>query len=153
MHCGQGIVFTGCRSWHNSDDGWDLFETDYGVTITNCWQWHSGDGADFMTFFVAKTGSDAAPGTRAQPVLTIGQGLTLAKTQGKRDVYVATGVYSDSSTADITTQVTWQSSDPTVATVSNAAGTAGRCRGERSRYDTKTTSMSKNSGSIRDLHG
>ena len=60
MHCGQGIVFTGCRSWHNSDDGWDLFETDYGVTITNCWQWHSGDGVDFMTFFTAKTGGSGS---------------------------------------------------------------------------------------------
>jgi hypothetical protein len=60
MHCGQGIVFTGCRSWHNSDDGWDLFETDYGVTITNCWQWHSGDGADFMAFYTAKSGGSGS---------------------------------------------------------------------------------------------
>ncbi len=48
MHCGQGIVFTGCRSWENSDDGWDLFETDYSITISNCWQWHSGDGSKYV---------------------------------------------------------------------------------------------------------
>lgn len=42
MHCGQGIVFDGCRAWENSDDGWDLFETDYGVVIRNCWTWKSG---------------------------------------------------------------------------------------------------------------
>jgi hypothetical protein len=42
MHCGQGIVFTGCRAWENSDDGWDLFETDYSIVITNCWTWKSG---------------------------------------------------------------------------------------------------------------
>lgn len=42
MHCGQGIVFTGCRAWENSDDGWDLFETDYSVIISNCWTWKSG---------------------------------------------------------------------------------------------------------------
>jgi hypothetical protein len=41
MHCGQGIVFTGCRSWYNSDDGWDLYETDYGIVISNCWTWKS----------------------------------------------------------------------------------------------------------------
>jgi len=41
MHCGQGIVFTGCRAWENSDDGWDLFETDYSVVISNCWTWRS----------------------------------------------------------------------------------------------------------------
>lgn len=42
MHCGQGIVFRGCRAWENSDDGWDLFETDYGVTLIDCWTWRSG---------------------------------------------------------------------------------------------------------------
>lgn len=42
MHCGQGIIFTGCRAWENSDDGWDLFETDYSVVISNCWTWKSG---------------------------------------------------------------------------------------------------------------
>ncbi len=42
MHCGQGILFTGCRAWENSDDGWDLFETDYSIVISNCWTWKSG---------------------------------------------------------------------------------------------------------------
>ncbi len=41
MHCGQGIVFIGCRAWENSDDGWDLFETDHSVVISNCWTWKS----------------------------------------------------------------------------------------------------------------
>jgi pectate disaccharide-lyase len=41
MHCGQGIVFTGCRAWYNSDDGYDLYETDYSVVISNCWTWKS----------------------------------------------------------------------------------------------------------------
>ena len=37
----------------------------------------------------------------------------------------ATGTYSDSSTQDITTQVTWASSATTVATISDAAGSKG----------------------------
>jgi hypothetical protein len=41
LHCGQGIVFVGCRAWENSDDGWDLFETDASVVISNCWTWRS----------------------------------------------------------------------------------------------------------------
>ncbi|MCS7336754.1 MAG: right-handed parallel beta-helix repeat-containing protein [Verrucomicrobiae bacterium] len=45
MHCGQGIVFIGCRAWKNSDDGWDLFETDASVVISNCWTWHNGDAS------------------------------------------------------------------------------------------------------------
>lgn len=44
LHCGQGIVFSGCRAWENSDDSWDLFETDATVIITNCWGWKSGVG-------------------------------------------------------------------------------------------------------------
>jgi hypothetical protein len=38
---------------------------------------------------------------------------------------IATGVYTDSSTQDLTTQVTWVSSDDSVATVSNASGSNG----------------------------
>ena len=62
MHCGQGIIFTGCRAWENSDDGWDLFETDYSVIISNCWTWKSamiggqGNGNGF------KLGGDGAGG-------------------------------------------------------------------------------------------
>jgi hypothetical protein len=44
MHCGQGIFFYGSRAWENSDDSWDLFETDYSVVISNCWGWKSGVG-------------------------------------------------------------------------------------------------------------
>ena len=62
MHCGQGIIFTGCRAWENGDDGWDLFETDYSVIISNCWTWKSamlggqGNGNGF------KLGGDGAGG-------------------------------------------------------------------------------------------
>ncbi len=47
MHNGKNNVFRGCRSWHNSDDGWDLFETDWSVYMDSCWTWHNGDKADF----------------------------------------------------------------------------------------------------------
>lgn len=40
--------------------------------------------------------------------------------------FVAMGTYSDGTTQDLTAQVAWSSSAPTVATVSNAAGTRGR---------------------------
>ena len=62
LHCGHGIVFTGCRAWENSDDGWDLFETDYSVVISNCWVWKSafvgqGNGNGF------KMGGDSSGGS------------------------------------------------------------------------------------------
>ena len=39
--------------------------------------------------------------------------------------FTATGTYTDNSTQDITTQVTWASTDTGIATTSNAAGTEG----------------------------
>src|SRR5207249_12326751 len=39
--------------------------------------------------------------------------------------FTATGTYSDFTTQDLTTQVTWSSSSPAVATISNAGGTQG----------------------------
>ncbi len=53
------------------------------------------DGDVDRGVFVAKDGSDNNPGTREQPVLTITKGLEVAVAINKRDVYVATGVYSE----------------------------------------------------------
>jgi hypothetical protein len=47
MHNGKNNVVRGCRSYHNSDDGWDLFETDYPVYMDSCWTWDNGEKADF----------------------------------------------------------------------------------------------------------
>ena len=44
---------------------------------------------------------------------------------GLTQQFTATGVYSDNSTQDLTSMVTWVSSDPSVASVSNTAGSAG----------------------------
>lgn len=47
MHNGKGNRFIRCRAWSNSDDGWDLYETDYAVQIIECWAWGSGRATDF----------------------------------------------------------------------------------------------------------
>jgi hypothetical protein len=44
---------------------------------------------------------------------------------GTTTQFTATGHYSDTSTQDLTNQATWSSSLPTIATVSNAAGSRG----------------------------
>jgi hypothetical protein len=49
--------------------------------------------------------------------------------EGLTEQYTATGLYSDASTQDITTSVTWISSDTDVASISNAAGTEGLATG------------------------
>jgi len=47
MHNGIGNRFIRCRAWHNSDDAWDLYETDFAVKMIECWGWGSGDPKDF----------------------------------------------------------------------------------------------------------
>jgi len=47
MHNGIGNRFIRCRSWDNSDDGWDLYETDYSVKIIECWAWGEGRESNF----------------------------------------------------------------------------------------------------------
>jgi uncharacterized protein YjdB len=44
---------------------------------------------------------------------------------GRTQPFVATGTFSDATTQDLTTQVTWVSGDETIATISNAAGSQG----------------------------
>jgi hypothetical protein len=46
---GTGNVFKGCRSYNNSDDGWDLWDATNTVVIDSCWafrngvdSWHTG---------------------------------------------------------------------------------------------------------------
>ena len=46
MHNGIGNRFIRCRAWRNSDDAWDLFETDYDVILAECWAWESGNSED-----------------------------------------------------------------------------------------------------------
>lgn len=60
MHNGIGNVFRGCRAWYNSDDGWDLFETDFAVVIDSCWTWKSGVGQGNGNGF--KLGGDGTGG-------------------------------------------------------------------------------------------
>lgn len=39
---GPGNEFHGCRSWHNSDDGWDLYYTAFPIVVDNCWCLNNG---------------------------------------------------------------------------------------------------------------
>ncbi len=54
------------------------------------------DGEVNNAIFVSKDGIDGNPGTRDLPVLNVQVGIDRARDGSKRDVYVATGVYSQS---------------------------------------------------------
>ncbi|EKS00053.1 bacterial Ig-like domain, group 2 [Leptospira mayottensis 200901122] len=60
--------------------------------------------------------------------------------------FTATGTYSDGTMQDLTTQVTWTSSDTTLGTVSNAFGTEGRATGIAAGAVTITATLGSISG-------
>ena len=39
---GPGNEFHGCRSWHNSDDGWDFYYVYFPIVVNNCWTMGNG---------------------------------------------------------------------------------------------------------------
>lgn len=59
MHNGKGNRFIRCRAWHNSDDAWDLYETDFSVILAECWAWESGKAADHLWVkdYITKSGN------------------------------------------------------------------------------------------------
>jgi trimeric autotransporter adhesin len=64
--------------------------------------------------------------------------------KGLTGQFTATGVYTDNSTKDLTTTVTWASSTPAVATVSNATGSNGLA----SSVDIGTTTITAMLGTV-----
>ncbi|MDD3764850.1 MAG: Ig-like domain-containing protein [Nevskiales bacterium] len=64
--------------------------------------------------------------------------------KGVPQTFTAVGTYTDSSTAGITDSVTWSSSDPSVATISNAAGSEGKA----STVGVGQTTIEATSGSV-----
>jgi uncharacterized protein YjdB len=75
--------------------------------------------------------SGTAPLTVTAPVL---QSIAVSPASasvaaGLTQQFTAMGHYSDSSNQDITTSVTWSSSNPGIATISNTAGSLGLARG------------------------
>lgn len=59
----------------------------------------------------------------------------------------ATGMWTDGSTADVSSQVTWSVNDPSIATISNAAATRGRVLGVAGGSTTVTASLNGKTGS------
>ena len=59
-----------------------------------------------------------------------------------RQQFLATGTFADGSIRDLTTQVTWDSTAPAVATISNAAGSSGLATGVGAGSTTISATMS-----------
>jgi trimeric autotransporter adhesin len=90
------------------------------------------------------TGSTALTVTPAALVSIEVTPAAASVANGLTQQFTATGVFSDNSTQDLTSQVTWASSDDAIATVSNAAGSNGLA----STAGVGTTTVSANSGDV-----
>ncbi len=90
-------------------------------------------------------GSSAGPGPGSGTLASISvTPINPSVSIGTSEQFVATGTYSDNSTRDITTSVTWSSSAPSVATIINAAGSNGMA----AAIAVGTTTITAASGSI-----
>lgn len=76
-------------------------------------------------------------------ITPMNQSLAIGTTQQ----FTAVGAYSDNTTQDLTTQVTWSSSDTTVATISNTAGSNGLASSITTGLTTITATLGSISGS------
>jgi hypothetical protein len=45
---GAGNVFRGCRSWFNSDDGYDIIRAGSAVVFDSCWSFYNGYSTSFQ---------------------------------------------------------------------------------------------------------
>jgi 6-phosphogluconolactonase (cycloisomerase 2 family) len=80
------------------------------------------------TITAALAGISASTNLTVTAATLVSLGITPANpsiAKGLKSQFTATGTYSDNSTQNLTAQVQWSSSDPTVATVSNALGYDG----------------------------
>jgi hypothetical protein len=60
LDVGTGNYFYGCRSWQNSDDGWDGYlrpATGVTTTLENCWTWKNGYLKDGVTTYASMNGN------------------------------------------------------------------------------------------------
>ncbi len=58
---GNGVTLTDCRSWHNSDDGFDCIASGSANTFDHCWAYNMTAGGDSNGFKVGGWGSTTPP--------------------------------------------------------------------------------------------
>jgi YVTN family beta-propeller protein len=85
-----------------------------------------------VTISAALAGASASSALTVTPATLVSIGVTPANTSiasGLTSQFMATGVYTDNSTQDLTASAAWTSSDATVASVSNASTSHGLATG------------------------
>lgn len=91
-----------------------------------------GLNAGSVTITATLGGASASTVLTVTPAALVSIGVTPANpsiADGLTSQLMATGVYTDNSTQDLTASVAWTSSDPTVASISNASASHGLATG------------------------
>lgn len=122
----DGQIANGCECTYVGPDLPDDTFAD-----TNC---DGIDGDASAAIFVATTGSDANPGTRQQPMFTIGAALSKAVSQNKKQVYVSAGIYNARVTlangisiyGGYSAQNNWARSAANIVTIQSSTVISGR---------------------------
>lgn len=66
---GNGVTFNYCRSWHNSDDGYDCIASYGANTFNHCWAYNMTAGGDSNGFKIGGWGTSTVPSS--VPVHTV----------------------------------------------------------------------------------
>ncbi|MFT3784393.1 MAG: hypothetical protein QM790_20475 [Nibricoccus sp.] len=66
---GNGVTFNYCRSWHNSDDGYDCIASYGANTFNHCWAYNMTAGGDSNGFKIGGWGTTTPPSS--VPVHTV----------------------------------------------------------------------------------
>ena len=104
-----------------------------------------------VTITATLGGASASTVLTVTPATLVSIGVTPANpsiANGLASQFMATGVYTDNSTQDLTASVAWTSSDPTVATISNASASHGLATGVSPGTVTITAASGSVSGSM-----
>jgi 6-phosphogluconolactonase (cycloisomerase 2 family) len=104
-----------------------------------------------VTITAILAGVSASTGLNVTPATLVSIGVTPANpsiANGLNSQFIATGLYTDNSTQDLTASVAWTSSDTTVASVSNASASHGLATGVSPGLVTITAASGTVSGSM-----
>jgi hypothetical protein len=104
--CSLGIcTFISCLPGFYNIDGNTVNGCEYACTFSNATDIPDDnymdvncdgiDGTESLAIFVSKSGSNANPGTKALPKLTIAAGITAAISGGKSQVLISNGTYNE----------------------------------------------------------
>lgn len=105
---------------------WSSSNAAVSVTALGLAKGVSAGTAVITATFMGVSGTSNLTVTAAQLTALSVAPVALTLPPGSTRAFIATGFYNDSTTADLTAQVQWSSSAPTVASVSNASGHQGQ---------------------------